>query len=109
MKSIKISILSSLSFASIFGLVSLIFYFGEWQRLYTVTALGIFIGFLAAPEFDKKAFKNPVIFQTASGAICGLITCILFTTNIEVLILSGFIGAFIGWSASFWIKHVPIP
>ena len=109
MKSIKISTLSSLSFATIFGLVSLVFYFGEWERLFIVTALGLFIGLLAAPEFDKKAFKNPTLFQTVSGAIGGAIACSLFATDMEALILSSFVGGFIGWSASFWVKHVPIP
>lgn len=109
MKSIKVSTISSLSFAIIFGLVSLVFYFGEWHRFFIVVALGFFVGLLAASAFDKKAFKNPSLFQTISGAISGAVTCILFTTNVEALIPSIAIGAFIGWSAPFWIKHVPIP
>ena len=109
MKWIKISILSSLSFSAIFSAVSLLFYFGDWERLFFVAIFGIFVGLLAAPEFDKKEFSYPCLFQVINGAISGLIVGNHFSSNTETIILSVIFGGILGWSAPFWLKHIQIP
>ena len=95
--------------AILFSIFSIIFYFGDWFRLCLVFFLGIFIGALAIPEFEPKAIKKPVLFQTIVGTIGGCVAGIIFTNNLDYIIGSSFIGAVIGFSANYWVKHVPIP
>lgn len=109
MKALKISMLFSLSFSTFFGLVSLVLYFGEWERLLLLCLLGFFIGFVAAPEFEPNAFKKAWLLQLSGGAIAGLLVGLIFVLNSENILALVLIGGFIGWAAPYWIKHVPIP
>ncbi len=109
MKWLKISFISSLIFSVLFSTFSLIFYFGDWSRLIVVAIFGVFIGLLAAPEIDRKAFDNPLLFQVFSAAMAGAIIGYYFSTNIEIIVSSCIIGGFIGWLAPYWLKHVQIP
>ena len=109
MKWLKISLLSSLFFSAIFSAVSLLFYFGDWERLFFVAIFGIFVGLLAAPEIDRKEFSYPCLFQIINGAIAGFIVGSHLSSNTEIIILSVIIGGVFGWSAPFWLKHVQIP
>jgi hypothetical protein len=108
-KALKISMLCSLSFSALFGLVSLVLYFGEWERLLLVCLFGFFIGFVAAPEFEPKAFKKAWLLQLSGGVIAGLLVGLIFGLNNENIVAVALIGGFIGWTAPYWIKHVPIP
>jgi len=109
LKWIKPTILSSIFFSFAFSTVSLFFYYGEWERLSIVTVFGIFIGLLAAPEFDRKAFKSPALFQIICGSLAGATLGVFFTKQLELIILSSLIGGFAGWLAPYWLKHVQIP
>lgn len=109
LKWFKTAIISSLFFSITFSLVSAIFYYGEWDRMAIVAAFGVFTGLLAAPEFDKKAFKKPALFQTTSGLLAGATLGAFFTIQLELIILSSLIGGFLGWLAPFWLKYIQIP
>lgn len=109
MKMIRISFYSSVSFAIAFGLFSLIFYFGDWNRLAIVFVLGLFVGLIAAPEFEPKAFKQAWLFQLLGGTSFGIALGILLHLNVSSVIVVTGICAFLGFTASYWIKHVPIP
>ena len=109
MKWLKISIISSVSFSVVFSIFSLLFYFGDWNRLFVIAIFGVFIGLLAAPEFDKKEFKMPTLFQVFCGAIAGGIAANYFTTDTEIIIFSFIIGSILGWLTPFWLKYVQIP
>jgi hypothetical protein len=63
MKWLKISLAWGLGFAALFGLVPLIFDFGDWSHWVIASSIGFFCGLLAAPDFDKKAFKSPTYFK----------------------------------------------
>lgn len=109
MKWLKISLLSGFSFSLVFSVVSLIFYFGDWRRLLVTALFGLFIGLLAAPEFNKKEFTHPSLFQSVSGAMASLIVGSYYSSNLEIIFLSLIVGGLVGWSASFWLKYIQIP
>ncbi|WP_444916853.1 hypothetical protein [Microbulbifer sp. JMSA003] len=109
MKQLKLLSISGSACALFCAVVSLVFYFGDWNRLLVVSALGLFIGFLAAPEIDPKAFKKAWLVQLVCGAIAGVLAGLAFSFAANVLIYTAIIGGFIGWSANLWVKHVTLP
>jgi len=58
MEKTKFSVLCALSVGLIFGIVSFLFYFGDWQRLGFVFCVGLFVGLVAAPEFKPKLYRR---------------------------------------------------
>jgi len=75
---VKVAFLCGFITALIFSMASLVFYFDEWDRLFFVASLGLFVGLVAAPEIDPKVFKTAWLFQMTSGlAAGGLIACLL--------------------------------
>jgi uncharacterized membrane protein YeaQ/YmgE (transglycosylase-associated protein family) len=109
MSQLKVLCFSGIAFSLVFSGFSLVFYFGDWSRLILVACFGLFIGFLAAPEFAPKAFKKAWVIQLICGAIAGAIVGMVFNLNNTDIASASIIGGFIGWSANLWIKHVPIP
>ena len=109
MKALKISIISSFSFAIFFAIFSVVFYFGDWTRLTVVLFPGFFIGLVAAPEIEPEAFKNPWLLQLLSGLVAGLITGLFFDLNSINLLTTTLAGGLLGWSAPFWVKHIGVP
>jgi len=105
----KITFFSIIAFAGSFALVSTIFYFGDWARLIWVSSLGLFIGVVAAPEFDRKAFKFPTTLQAIAGGVAGYLVAQFFGLSPESTVASAGLGGMVGVSASFWVKHVVIP
>jgi len=106
---LKVSVLGGLLTATVFGVFSLVFYFGDWKRFAVVFSLGLFVGLLAAPEFEPDAFKYPRLFQSFSGAASGALVGVVFSFPSEYIFMTSIIGGVIGWLAPFWVKHVPIP
>ena len=109
MKTLKVITISGLSISFIFALCSLIFFFGDWPRLIAVSILGLFVGFIAAPEFEPKAFKEPFLWQAFCGFAVGLTVALYFDLENPFFILSILVGTVLGGTATLWIKHVPIP
>lgn len=109
MKAIQISLISSFGFAFLFGLPTLLFYFGDWKKILIVTLLGLFIGFIAAPEIEPKAFKSAWLIQLVGGLFAGGIMGTLFLSSPEEISISVICGGFLGWLTPFWVKHVQIP
>jgi hypothetical protein len=108
-RAIKILAISSLGFATFFGLLSLMLYFGDWNRLFLVVLFGLFIGFLAAPEIEPTAFKFPELLQTGCGVIAGaLLGIFLDLTGAQVIGIS-IAGGVLGLLAPLWIKHISAP
>jgi hypothetical protein len=102
-------ILSISFFTVVFAIVSLIFYFGDWDRLAAVTLMGLFIGLVAAPEFEPKAFKKAWIWQLVSASVFGGLFGYVFSGDSEVIIACIIIFGFLGVTASYWVKHVQVP
>ena len=96
-------------FGLIFSFFSLIFYFGDWTRLIVVFIFGLFIGMIAAPEFEPKVFKKAWLFQTIGGMLSGLTLGIILHLESNNLVAISLIFAFLGFFAPYWIKHIPIP
>ena len=103
------ALLCGLSFSCAFGLISLVFYFGEWERLLFVSLFGFFIGLIAAPEIDKQAFPKPAIFQVLSGLMAGLVIGVAFSLDTDKIMFLAILGGVLGWLAPYWIKYVQIP
>ena len=109
MKAIKVSLICCLGFAITFSLFSLLFYFGDWTRFLVVTLFGFFIGLIAAPEIEPKAFKMAWLVQLVNGLFAGGIIGWFFQLTPENITVTIIIGGFLGWLAAYWIKHVSIP
>ena len=102
-----VTIVSGVAVAGLFGLATLIFNFGDWPVISKSAALGLFLGFLAAPEFEPNHFKFPVLWQTACGGSSGLMLAAMFNPN--YMVPSVFVGLILGATAKLWIMHVPGP
>jgi uncharacterized membrane protein YjjP (DUF1212 family) len=87
----------------------LLFYFGDWPRIGTTFVLGLFLGLVAAPEFEPKAFKHPIMFQFFGGLFFGMILGIFLKLDTSSIIATAVIGALLGGTASYWVKHAPLP
>ena len=109
MKAVKITIISSIGLAVTFSVFFFVFYYGDWFRLMHMAAVGFFIGFVGAPEFEPKAFKKPWLLQLTGGAFAGIFFGLGFNHSLTNILMMALIGAVIGWSAQYWVKHVPIP
>ena len=66
MDKFRYSALCSVGFGLVFGVVSLLFYFGDIKRFIFVLCAGLFFGLVAAPEMKPKLFKNVALYQTVS-------------------------------------------
>ena len=82
-KYINFSIILCLSFGALFSIFSIIFYYGDWVRALLVFFWGFFVGALAIPEFEKKAVKKPILFQSIIGSIGGCFAALAFTNNLD--------------------------
>jgi hypothetical protein len=105
----KYAAIFGLSSAAIFGLCSLIFHFGDWVRLGVVSALGLFAGILAAPEFEPKHFTSPIVWRTISGGIFAFILSLVINPSGDYMLVFTVSGALLGATASLWLKHLQIP
>ena len=104
------TVVLSISFVTVlFAIVSLIFYFGDWGRLAAVTLMGLFIGLVAAPEFEPKAFKRAWLWQLVSASVFGGLFGYVFSGDLEIIIACTIIFGFLGITASYWVKHVQVP
>ncbi|MCU7960819.1 MAG: hypothetical protein KZQ58_12665 [gamma proteobacterium symbiont of Bathyaustriella thionipta] len=106
---LKISAFCSLGLAFVFGLFSLVFYYADWHRLLLVSLLGFFLGLMAAPELQPKAFKRAGLLQVSSGFSAGMVFGYWFQLQPETIWLAALSGAFLGWLAPLWIKYLSIP
>ena len=83
-KPYRITLISGLVGASILLLFELVSYYGECRDLAFAAPLGLFIGFLAAPEIEPKHFKLPVLWQLIFGG-GSADYCLVFSWGLEVI------------------------
>ena len=105
----KVTIISGLVSSGACGLLTLFLNFGDWGKLGLWMGLGLFLGFLAAPEFEPKHFKFPVLWQTACGGLGGMMLALILKADPNYFMLSMFLGLILGATAKFWIMHFPGP
>lgn len=109
MSKFRVIIFSVLFFGSVFSLFPLIFNFGDWDRLAFAAFLGIFVGFVAAPSIEPKAFRNAWAYELGGGCLAGATMGFVLGTGAEVVGIGALLGGFIGYLAPYWVKHVQIP
>ena len=100
---------SGLGFALFFSMISLVFYFGDWTRLALVFLFGLFVGIVAAPEIEPKIFEKAWSLQLFAGLMTGVTAGWLLNFSTVGMSVSAVIGAFVGWTTPYWIKHVQLP
>ena len=86
------AILYGLVTAGFFGGLSLFLNFGDWAYVGLWSGLGLFLGFLAAPEVTPKHFRFPVLWQTACGGLGGLMLALILKADANDFMLSIFLG-----------------
>lgn len=105
---IKLVIFCGLAVAAFPFFLNLIINFGDWHKLVVYTFTGVFFGFLIAPELEKKYFPYPVLFQTVCGFVSGCIVALVVNGgDWQLLVIMVF--TILGFTASMWVKHAPIP
>lgn len=109
MSKLKIISISALSCAALFTAFSLVFYFGDWVRLLLVAALGIFVGLLAAPSIEPKAFKHAWAYELSAGAMAGALAGFIVVGSGEAAGAGALIGGVLGFMAPYWIRYVTVP
>ena len=109
MQKMKVLVFSILFFSVSFSVFSLVFYYGDWQRLALVGAAGVFVGIVAAPSIEPKVFKNAWAFELVFGALAGAMLGFVFGSGTEAVILGALLGGVLGYLTPYWIKHVQIP
>ena len=106
---LKVIFFSSFGLAVFASASSILFYFGDWKRFGFLFVLGLFLGLVAAPEFEPKVFKYPKIFQFFGGLFFGMILAIFFKLEVSSIISISIIGALLGATATYWLKYVSLP
>ncbi len=109
MKKAKLIFYCTLFFAGLFGAVSLVFYFGEWKRFQLLVLAGGFVGLIAAPEFEPKAFRRAWVYQLLSGSIAGGLLGMSFVKSFEAAAIGAIVGGVLGVLAPYWVKEMPVP
>lgn len=109
MPKLRVVAFSVLFFGLAFSAVSLIFYFGDWQRLALVGSAGVFVGLVAAPTIEPKAFKRAWVYELLFGTLAGAILGLVSGAGPEAAGIGALLGGVLGYLAPYWIKHVPIP
>ena len=109
MSKLQVISVSVLCFAGFASVLSLIFYFGDWPRLIAVVVVGVFLGLLAAPSIEPKAFKHAWAYELLSGAMAGVLIGFIFIGSGEAVAVGALLGGVLGYTAPYWIKHAPIP
>ena len=109
MRAAKVTIFSVLVFAGLFSLISVLFYFGDWTRLAWVASFGAFVGVVAAPELDRKAFKYPSMLQTICGGVAGYILALVLELSPGSSAALTCLGLMLGATTTIWVKYVQIP
>jgi hypothetical protein len=109
MSKLRVIAFSILLFGGAFSIFSLIFNFGDWHRLAFVSAAGIFIGVVAAPSIEPKAFKLAWAYELGFGCLAGAALGWVLGTSVELMGIGALVGAMLGYLAPYWVKHVHIP
>ena len=86
---------------------------GGWRHgfspntIVVLAASGAMLGGLAAPEFEPKRFRYAALWQI----FFGILGCLGFAAGIaapaEGYALAVLCGVALGYTAPFWLKHVP--
>jgi hypothetical protein len=108
-KGFKVVLACSAVLAVLFAVI------GGLGRGYEPTAVcllavsGAAIGAMGAPEFYPEVFRSPALWQVGAGVVSGLACAVAFSSTAIGLTLGGLVGAFIGFLAPYWVKHVNVP
>jgi hypothetical protein len=109
MRGLKVAAIVSLVLAAVFivfGGVS------HGYSLKSVLALGVsgaFIGAIAAPEFEPKAFPYPVLWQVCVTVVGFLAAAVYFDAGTDGFALAVVGGVVVGYLAPYWINHIDVP
>ena len=106
---VKVALVCGLIGAVILALFQLIFNFGEWRETAVHGLAGLFLGLLAAPEFDPEHFKYPVTCQSICGGLAGFIFGVALSYSAGYVALATVVGVVVGATAKWWLDHLPIP
>ncbi len=105
-RGIKFAILLGLTFGGFLVLLELIFYGFDLRDIITEGLIGVFIGAVAAPEFEPKYFKRPILWQMTCSAIACSLIAFAFESPPEGYLAAVLAGAAIGYFAPAWLDHV---
>lgn len=109
MAKLRVIVFSILFFGAAFTIFSLIFNFGDWYRLALLACAGIFVGVVAAPSIEPKAFRHAWAYELVFGCLAGAVLGWVLGSRVEVVGIGALLGGILGYLAPYWVKHVQIP
>lgn len=85
------------------------FNFGDWHRLAFVSSAGIFVGVVAAPSIEPRAFKIAWAYELGFGCLAGAVLGWVLGASVEIMGIGALGGAMLGYFVPYWVNHVHIP
>ena len=79
------------------------------RSLLLLSLSGAFIGAIAAPEFEPKAFRHPTLWQVAFSVLGFVAGAVYLGAGTEELALAVALGVLIGYLAPYWLKLFQVP
>ena len=105
-KAVTASAICGFSSAILFLGFSSIAYFGEWEILAYWFFVGLFVGFIGAPEFAPGSFKSAWRFQVGSGIASGIFVGLGFSLSVSEIVMAAIIGGILGWFAPVVVGNI---
>lgn len=70
---------------------------------------GAFVGAIAAPDCEPKFFRYPTLWQVGFGIAGFVALAAHLRATGEGYALATLAGAFVGYLAPYWTKHIQVP
>lgn len=105
----KIAIFSVVFFAVAFVV------FGGFPRGWSarsvalLAASGAFLGAIAAPELEPRAFRQPVLWQMFFAILGSLLFAVKVGAGPVGFAIAVLVGGVLGYFARFWVKYITTP
>ena len=86
-------------------------YFQLWGmgKVRAYAAIGLMLGLFAAPEFEPKTFRFPVLWQSFCGCACAALFALTLGAESGNVIRAGVAGLVLGMTSKIWLKHIHFP
>ena len=83
----------------------------EVRTVALLAVLGVTVGVLAAPEFERKPRVTWVVgaWQALAGLFGGVCVALLVAPSAEAMGIGALLGGLVGFLAPAWLRHVQLP
>jgi hypothetical protein len=72
-------------------------------------AAGLLLGLIAAPDLEPAAFRFPIVWQMFFSILGSLLVALQLGARPFGYVIAVAVGAFLGYFARYWTKHINVP